>query len=305
MPRRQPFTRLCQLAASLGRGPAADLHVHTTASDGHLTPSQVVAHARQAGLAAVAVTDHDTLAGVADAVATANGFTSRSITVIPGVEITTEFDGREYHLLGYYFRPNDRALNDALASVRERRMTRFRRYLDLLAEQHVSLPDHQIDAVTAVSSSPGRRHLANLLVDAGHAPSRSVAFRRFLDPLRERVSVNHRLLLGEAVRLVAEAGGVAALAHPPYDLTESALARLGVAAVEVHFPAVNSTRRAELQAWADRLGLLVTGGSDYHGPDTGRRIGGSGLSFPDYHRLSEFAARTGSAVPAAGGGRLA
>src|SRR5690349_11575341 len=103
MPRGQPFTALCQLAARLGQPRAADLHVHTTASDGDYTPPQVVMFARQARLAAVAVTDHDTLAGVAEAIEAARG----AVEVIPGVEMSAEFAGREVHVLGYFVRPDD------------------------------------------------------------------------------------------------------------------------------------------------------------------------------------------------------
>src|SRR3954470_16148199 len=106
MPRSSPFTQLWSRLAVLNGPRRADLHVHTTASDGEYTPSQVVALARQAGLCAVAITDHDTLAGYAEAREAASGFKHPELEVVPAVEITTEFSGREFHLLGYFVQPD-------------------------------------------------------------------------------------------------------------------------------------------------------------------------------------------------------
>lgn len=305
MPRGQPFTQLCQQFAAVSRGAVADLHTHTTASDGDYTPSQLVAAARQEGLAAVAVTDHDTLAGVGEAVAAAKAFTHRPVAVVPGVEVTAEHAGREYHLLGHFVRPDHPGLAAALESVRGRRAERFHRFLDLLAGQGVVIPPHLTAAAVAVSPSLGRRHVATLLVRAGLAATRFAAFRRFLDPIRDRVGINHRLPIAEAIRLIVSAGGVAGLAHPPEGLDGAILAEFagyGLNAVEAVFPAATAGRTGELRAWADRLGLVVTGGSDFHGPD-GRRPGAPGLSAAEYRRFLEFAGRSAPAGAAGGGGR--
>jgi predicted metal-dependent phosphoesterase TrpH len=288
---------MCQQAAVLARG-AADLHTHTTASDGDLTPSQLVVRARLAGFSAVAITDHDTFAGVAEAVETAWVFDGRPISVVPGVEVSTEHGGREYHVLGYFADPAHPGLAAALAQVRTKRGERFRRFLELLGEHGVAIPPHLTDAVTALSPSLGRRHVANLIVRSGHAATRVDAFRRFIDSIRQDVGINHRVPLAHAVRLIAAAGGVSSLAHPPAELTEpelAALADLGLAAVETIFPAAGAGRSAELRGWADKLGLLPTGGSDYHGPDGPRNLGTPALPYPDYRRLAEFAGRAVSA----------
>src|SRR5205807_1127304 len=118
MPRGQPFTALCQ---ALSRAARADLHVHTTWSDGTYTPAEVVDLARRSGLAALAITDHDTLAGIAPARAAARA----ALEIVPGVEITAEHGGRIVHLLGYFFDPADADLNAALAGLRARRAERF------------------------------------------------------------------------------------------------------------------------------------------------------------------------------------
>jgi 3',5'-nucleoside bisphosphate phosphatase len=232
-------------------------------------------------------------------VETATGFDGRPIAVVPGVEVSAEHDAREFHLLGYFASGEYADLAAALSHVREKRSERFRQLLDLLAAQRLAIPQHLTDGVIAVSQSLGRRHVANLLVRAGHAATRSDAFRRFIDPTRDRVGVNHRLPLAEAIRLVSAAGGVASLAHPPADLAEAHLAKfadLGLAAVETIFPAATAARSSELRDWAAKLGLLATGGSDYHGPDGPRNVGTPALPFADYRRLVEFAGRAASAA---------
>src|SRR5947209_3453621 len=135
MPRRQPFTALCQALGRPRPGGRADLHVHTTHSDGTYTPAQVVDLARRSGLAAVAVTDHDTLAGVPEAQAAAGP----GLEVIPGVEISAEHHGRELHLLGYFVRTVDAALQAALRRLRERRAERFWDMVERLRGCGVSL----------------------------------------------------------------------------------------------------------------------------------------------------------------------
>src|SRR5215470_8936492 len=137
MPRHAPFTRLCGQVAELARPRRADLHTHTTASDGNYTPTQVVALARQAGLCAVAVTDHDTLAGVPEALTHA----TEAIEIVPGVEISTTLAAREFHLLGYFVRTDHDELNTALAIVCQSRRERFRDFVALLCARGLALPE--------------------------------------------------------------------------------------------------------------------------------------------------------------------
>lgn len=212
MPRRQPFTALCQQAASLAKPSRADLHVHTIASDGEYTPSQVVHLAREAKLAAVAITDHDTFAGIAEAQAAADS----RIEVIPGVEITAEFDGREVHLLGYFARTDHPELNAALAKVCASRRQRFEEYAAQLA-----LPADRVKLVADSTPSLGRRHVARLLISCGRAKSTDEAFRRHLNPLRGSVAPKVRIPLEDAIALLHAAGGRTSLAHPPEAFDEA------------------------------------------------------------------------------------
>src|SRR5262249_27382262 len=137
MPRRQPFTALCQTVATLTARARADLHVHTTHSDGHYTPAQIVDLARRSGLAAVAITDHDTVSGVAEARAAAPA----GLEAIAGVEITSEYQGKELHLLGYFFRPDDEPLLAALKRLRHHRVERFYAMVDRLRATGIDLPE--------------------------------------------------------------------------------------------------------------------------------------------------------------------
>src|SRR5262245_43336021 len=153
MPRKDPFTAMCRHAAGLASPRWADLHTHTTASDGDLTPSQLVAFAKRAKVLALAVTDHDTTAGLAEAVTAAAG----ELELVLGVELSASFRGREVHLIGYHFDPADVAMNATLSRICTRRRERFR---DYLAKLDRPIPEHLIAGVEAVSASPGRRHVA-------------------------------------------------------------------------------------------------------------------------------------------------
>jgi predicted metal-dependent phosphoesterase TrpH len=293
VPRRDPFTRLCGRLAELARPRRADLHAHTTASDGEYTPGQVVALARQAGLCAVAVTDHDTLAGVSEALAVAG----EAIGVVPGVEISTSFAGRELHLLGYFVHTDRTELNAALVALCESRRERFRDFVARLGERGLALPGDRVRLVEEATVSLGRRHVAGLLVGCGHARTRAEAFHRFVGPLARSVRPKALVPLAEAIRLVRAAGGVASLAHPPSDLGDGAFGQfreMGLDALEVAYPWGRSSPAARLREAAARFGFAVSGGSDCHGPEPAhRRIGSSAITSDELAALRERAARAG------------
>ncbi len=274
MPSRQPFTALCQLAARSRSAGRADLHLHTTHSDGTYTPGQLIDLARRSGLAAVAVTDHDTLAGVAPARAAADG---SGVEVVPGVEISTEYQGRELHLLAYFVRLDDAPLQAGLRRLREGRVGRFWEMVARLRACGVNLDEGELHRF-AGNGVLGRRHLAEFLVRARRAGSVREAFQRYLGDHGRAVVPKLRLLAAEAVALVRGAGGVAAWAHPAYHCNRDTLAdlrRLGMAAVEVEFPGNRPARRRALRGWAGELGLAVSGGSDCHGPGSYRQAVGA------------------------------
>jgi predicted metal-dependent phosphoesterase TrpH len=274
----------------MARPRRADLHVHSTASDGDYTPGQVVALARQAGLCAVALTDHDTLAALAEAQAAAE----ESIELVPGVEISAAFAGRELHLLGYFVRTDHDELNAALAAVCAARRERFRDFVERLRGRGCALPEDRVRLVEEATASPGRRHVANLLVACGHARTRTEAFHRLLNPLREEVRGKRLIPLEDAIRLVHAAGGVASLAHPPADLVDADFAHLGahgLDALEATYPWGRNSPAARLRAFAARHDFATSGGSDCHGPEPAhRRIGSHAITSDELAALRERAA---------------
>ncbi len=290
--RGQPFTELCRQLAELSRGRAADLHAHTTASDGDYTPSQVVAYAKQKRLAAIAITDHDTLAGVP---AAQDAGRSLGVTVVPGVEVSTEFDGRELHLLAFFVPLDDRELQAWFADVCERRRERFERFIAELTATGVTFEPWRVEQIATNSTSLGRRHLAGLLLASGRCKTRFEAFRSFLHPVSAGVPKSHLTPIAIAIDRLRSAGAVTSLAHPPEGIDAAAverLAGLGLHALEVNFPSANAARSAELRRLAECHGLAVTGGSDCHGPEpASRAIGSFGVSKSEFDNLSRLAGR--------------
>jgi predicted metal-dependent phosphoesterase TrpH len=281
MPARQPFTALCQLTARPRLAGRADLHLHTTHSDGAYTVEQVVELARRSGLSAIAVTDHDTVAGVVSAREAAAG---SGLEVVAGVEITCEYAGRELHLLAYFVLVDDPRLNAALAAVRHGRVERFREMVERLRRLGVCVAGQE---PAPAPEALGRRHLAAMIVKARRASSVRDAFRRYLLDGGQVNVAKRRLPVTEALALVHAAGGVAAWAHPPYDCGERQLEELhaqGLGAIEVEYPDTAPSRRRELRGWAMTLGLAVTGGSDCHGPGP-RCVGACTVSAEELERL--------------------
>jgi predicted metal-dependent phosphoesterase TrpH len=294
--KRSSFTAVPGRLAELARPRRVDLHVHTTASDGEYTAAQVGAMARQAGLAAVAITDHDVFGSADEARASAGD----QVEVISGVEISASFDTREVHLLGYFSRADPTQLDRVLARVRDARRDRFHDFVEKLAANGTHLPPDRVRIVAESSPSLGRRHLAKLLVECGFARVRVEAFHRLLGPLRHAVAPKALLPVEEAIHLVRAAGGVASLAHPPADLSGEDYARLaamGLVALEVVYPWGRSSRSASLREVAASLGLAVSGGSDCHGPDPShRRIGSHGITVDELNALRGW---RGEPVPSA------
>lgn len=288
MPRRSPFTTLCQTLSRPAQTDRADLHVHSTHSDGLYTPAELIDLACRSGLAALAITDHDTLAAVPEARAAAAG---RDLEIVPAVEITADFDGREVHLLAYFVDPSDGSLLAALARLRHARVSRFREMFDKLRAAGVPLREE--DVPVAPLETLGRPHLARLIVQAGRAGSVREAIQRFLLDGSPYVVAKVRLPLAEAVGLVRAAGGVTALAHPWHQITREtlrAMTEVGLTAVEVEYPDFKASRSRQLRDWAAELGLVVSGGSDCHGP--GRRpVGSRTVSRAELEALRQLSRR--------------
>ncbi|HKG93463.1 MAG TPA: PHP domain-containing protein [Gemmatimonadaceae bacterium] len=250
-----------------------DLHSHSTASDGALAPEDVIARARSAGLTAVALTDHDTLAGIP---AAREAGKRLGVRVVAGVELSAVDGDRELHLLGLHIARVD-ALEQELAAFREARHARAVRIVERLNKLAVPVT---LDAILRESAGGaiGRPHIARAMVAGGWVRDQREAFDRFLGYGRPAFVAKRKLTVGDAVRLVHDSGGICVFAHPGQEGTRSkleALRGLGLDGVEVRHPSHSTEDVARLLALADHLGLVPSGGSDWHGAAEGPRTLGA------------------------------
>ncbi|HEX3148744.1 MAG TPA: PHP domain-containing protein [Gemmataceae bacterium] len=282
-----PFTHLCGQLARLRHPGRADLHTHTTFSDGTHTPESLVDRAIRAGLKAIAVTDHDTTAGVEPARSAANG----AIEVIAGVEVTAEFHGSEIHLLGYFVQLDDAALGEALARLQESRRLRLLEMAKRLHGLGASV-EGDVAAIPAAVSS-GRRHLARILIERGFAHSLHGAFTGWLAHPELAGVPKLRLPAREALALIRGAGGVASWAHPPSNVDLRILEELrdmGLAAIECVYPWPSRATEHRLRQLAAAAQLAITGGSDSHDPSPPpRAIGARAVTLDELDRIRSFA----------------
>ena len=247
-----------------------DLHAHSTASDGSKSPTAVVAAAKAAGLAAVALTDHDTMDGVAEAVAAADTF---GIRVVPGVELSATDDEREVHLLGLHIQRQS-AIEESLRAFRERRRARAIQIVAKLSEQGVPISFEDVLA-RAGDAAIGRPHVARVLIDGGWARDSRDAFDRYLGAGRPAYVPKHRLSVGDAIALVHAGGGLAVVAHPGPDGRRETIERfaaLGLDGVEVRHPGHTAEDTNRLATLTEFFGLVPSGGSDWHGAMEGPRV---------------------------------
>ena len=275
--------------------PGADLHVHTTHSDGACTPGDVVRSAASLGLAALAITDHDTVSALASAQVEAARV---GVGLIAGIELTAEIDGREIHILGYFIRPDDPALVTATGSLRAARDSRIIALADRLRDLGLEIDLGWLQE-TYPRATLGRKHLADYLHKTGQVASFRAAFDRYLGDDGPAMVPKPRLPWRDAVGLIRGAGGVAGWAHPPYDArlaTCRELAGGGLGAIEVRGPGTAPRIAARRRAWANDLGLACTAGSDFHAPDRpGRWVGAVVTPPADLDRLRQAC---GSSLPA-------
>jgi 3',5'-nucleoside bisphosphate phosphatase len=241
-----------------------DLHIHTAASDGLHTPSEVVGLAQAAGLRTIAITDHDTLGGLAEAVAAARG---TGLEVIRGVEISTEAPDAEVHILGYYVNDANQEFGTALVRLRNARMERAQAMLNKLQALRITLSWSRVHEL-AQGGTVGRPHIARALQEAGYVSSVQEAFDRFLGRGRPAYVSRYKVTPAEAIRLIRLAEGVAVLAHP-WELTAllPGLVAEGLAGLETYYANYAPEVKAILRRQAEHYGLLCTGGSDFHGLD--------------------------------------
>ena len=243
-----------------------DLHLHTNASDGQYTPAELIELARQFDV--IAITDHDTTEGVEPAQIVARQYGAPR--VIPGVELSAEDDAGDVHVLGYYIDIYNVALQERLTHFRDTRYQRGKLMLDKLAALGMPLDWERVVAI-AEGGAIGRPHIARALLEAGYVESVRDAFDRYIGNDGPAYVARARLSPEESVQLIHHAGGAAVLAHPgllaDYRAMILRLIAVGLDGVEVVHPSNNEAVRLDLRGIAVASSLVMTGGSDFHGPN--------------------------------------
>lgn len=269
-----------------------DLHTHSRASDGTDTPAGLVRAAVDAGLDVLAITDHDTSGGWAEAAAAAD---ETGLTLVPGMEISTRHHGRGVHLLAYWPDPTHPGLDAELAKVLHGRAARVPTMIQRLNAIGIDITEDDVRRASNGAVASGRPHVADALVTLGVVPDRTAAFDRYLGWGRPAHVDRYAVPLELAITLVGDAGGVSVVAHPwgrgglgrPDEAAFAELKDLGLAGIEVDHQDHDDAARARLRGIARNLDLVVTGSSDYHGDGkTDHDLGCNTTAPEEYERLT-------------------
>jgi len=250
-----------------------DLHTHTTASDGTLTPRELVRAAARRGVGVLAITDHDSTAGLADA--TVEAAREPAMTVVPGVEINCDAEGAEVHILGYLFDHEAGWFQDFLREQRAERTARIHRIVARLAELGLPLDVAEVFAI-AGEAAAGRPHVAAAMIKHGYVRSVREAFDRYLKSGAPAYVARRHLAPADAVRVIRRARGVPVLAHPGLagrDDLLPALVEAGLMGIETYYPEHSAADVERYLELCRRHDLVATGGSDFHGDRKGNELG--------------------------------
>ena len=270
-----------------------DLHTHSTASDGVLSPTDLVKQAAALGVRVLALTDHDTTDGVAEAQRAAGRL---SVELIPGIEINTDYQDSSLDVLGYWTPTEPGPFQDRLAELRDARETRGQRMVEKL--NRLGLPVRWERVRELAQGAVGRPHVARAMVEAGHASNLNEAFDLYIGYGRPAYEPRTRFTAFEAVEFIRAHGGVPVMAHPipghaqhldPFHL-ETLLPRLkevGLVGMDVYYGSYGPDTVQRLLALARRFDLVPAGGSDFHGPDMGTPLGSTGVPAESVERLRQ------------------
>lgn len=281
-------------------GVHADLHTHTTASDGDLTPTQLVARGRSRGLATIAITDHDTLTGVEEGMAAGEAC---GLRVIPGIEISAVYEPGTLHMLGY-FRGYPACLEKDLGQVQQGRSDRFPKIIERLNALGLMITLEDVIA-NAGGSQIGRPHIAKALIQKGYVKDFEEAFNRWLAKGKPAYVAKEKLSWEEAIRLIRTHGGVPVLAHPfTLEIGDDALRSLtaamqsgGLLGIEVYYPEHTHAQTRLYRDIVRSLGLVATGGTDFHAPDRNSAdLGATGLDEEHLRALLVLVEQTAAPV---------
>lgn len=273
---------------STGDSPVyADLHMHTSCSDGTKSPTDLVEAADARGIQVLAVTDHDTVAGVVEAQKEAR---ERGRDLIAGIELSATLGEDEVHLLAYGVDPTHGALLEHLQWMREARHRRARKMIDQLRDHGLTIPEGALAAQVEDTSAVGRPHVAAVLMAEGHVDTTRQAFERYLGREGPGFVDKPTVKAADVLALVHRVGGVGVLAHPGDGMSSRHVRRLaekGLDGIEVYHPSHRTSLAGYYRRLADGYDLLVTGGSDYHGrtENEENHFGTIGLSKAEWERF--------------------
>jgi predicted metal-dependent phosphoesterase TrpH len=257
----------------------ADLHLHSTHSDGLLSPTDLVLKASKMGLGGISLTDHDTVDGLSEFI---QAEAPDDIKRVPGIEISSEYDGLEVHILGYFVPHDDPSFRKKLLVLEEARMARFPKMVEKVRDHGFDISDDDVSRVLKGVASPGRPHLARLLIMKGIARDFKEAFEEWLLKGKPAYVRKERMKTTDAVKLLRDVGAVSVVAHPltikTIDLRELLLDLIdcGLGGIELYYEysiLPISGDQSRLQDAISGLGLVETGGTDFHGDDTGISMG--------------------------------
>ena len=274
-----------------------DLHTHTSASDGTLSPVELIALAKERGIEAIAVTDHDTIEGLPEALEAGKQL---GIEVIPGMELSVEHSPGSMHILGLLINPDDKGLNDTLTKLQESRSSRNPKIIEKLNELKMPITMEEVEKISG-GGQVGRPHIAAALVKNGHVKNTQEAFDKYLKKGAVAYFERVRLSRAEAADAIHDAGGLLILAHPgTLGVNGSALDNLlselkedGFDGVEVFYNNHSHVEEDRLMKIADKLGFIISGGTDFHGdnkPAIKLGVGYGNMAIP-YEVLQEMKQR--------------
>lgn len=270
----------------------ADLHCHTTASDGLLTPTELIHLAAELGLKGIGITDHDTIQGWKEAEEAGE---KHQIRIIRGIELSTEWQGKEVHILGYEVDGSSNYLNDKLRYLRQAREKRMLKILDRLEAQGIHICVDEVQQF-AQGESIGRPHIAHVLMERGYVRSIGEGFDRYIGMGAPAYVPRYKLTPEEGIEIVRTAHGVAVLAHPGVHRLEKGIpawVEVGLQGIEVLHSDHKSEDEKKFRAIAQEYHLLTTGGSDFHGEaiKPGVKLGRWGVSLDVIQQILDLAQR--------------
>ncbi len=269
-----------------------DLHIHSNASDGRLSPVDIILHAAERGLSVIAITDHDSVEGIASAMVAAKAFPN--LRVIPGIELSTDVPQGEIHVLGYFIDYTDHEFQVILEGLRNSRLKRAQGMVAKLKNLGVHLDWERVQEI-AGTGSIGRPHIAQAMLEKGYISSIKEAFDKYISRNGPAYVEREKMTAVEAVELILKFNGLPVLAHPfTASNPETMIIELkeaGLIGIETYYNDYTTDEINELISFADRYGLIATGGSDYHGLETANEtmIGGVDVPMESAERLIALA----------------